>query len=517
MRRIVLRSIEATGPAGHVSRRIGSRALLASCLALTALMVSGTTRTLEAQLISPGKLTNAHGELEGMRNCTQCHELRKPGIQNERCLACHEPLAKRVEAGRGYHAQVEGNCASCHKEHFGAEFDMVRFDSAGFEHREAGYELGGAHTRLDCRDCHTPELITAVEVRVFKREGKALNHTFLGLGTTCLSCHQRDDPHDGQLGQATCTDCHTEDEWSPAPGFEHDRTRFRLTGRHRQVECEGCHPALGTGEAPSVRYRPLEFARCTDCHEDYHEGDMGLTCTECHNTGGWERIDRGRFEGGFDHEATGYSLLGAHDELDCAACHDAEHAERDEIRLVYDAQTLGRSYPRPTVEDCVSCHVDYHDGVFHATPTGLNCEGCHGEDGWLPSTYDLFRHNREGSFELTGAHLATSCASCHTHTEAPRELIVFEFADVTCMACHAEQDPHRDQFDGQVCEDCHVTESFRTDDFDHDRTAYPLDGAHRDVECASCHFDEIGPDGREFVRYEPLDASCRACHEGEGN
>lgn len=516
MRRIVLCGIGAFVPARRAWRRAGARGLFASCVALSALMAAGADRALDAQLISPGKLTNAHGQLKGMRNCTQCHELRKPGTQNARCLACHEPLAKRVEADRGYHAQVEGNCASCHKEHFGLEFDMVRFDSAGFQHREAGYELEGAHTRLECRDCHTPELITAADVRVFKREGGALERTFLGLGTICLSCHRRDDPHEGQFGQATCTECHTEDEWSPAPGFEHDRARFRLTGRHRQVECEGCHAASGADETPSVRYRPLAFAGCTNCHEDYHEGDMGLTCTECHNTGGWDRIDRGRFEGEFDHEATGYALLGAHYELDCAACHDAGHSERDEIRLAYDPQTLGRSYPRPAVEDCVSCHIDYHEGVFDDAPAGANCEGCHGEEGWLPSTYDLFRHNREGSFELTGAHLATSCGSCHTHVDAPRELIVFEFADMTCLGCHAEQDPHRDQFDGKACEDCHVTESFGIDDYDHDETAYPLDGAHRDVGCADCHLLETGSDGQEFSRYKPLDTRCRACHEGEG-
>ena len=524
MRRIVWGGARAIVSDRRVSRRRacslrpaeirGDRALLALGIAVIGLLALGARSGLEAQLISPGKLTSAHGQLEGMRNCTQCHELRKPGVQDERCLACHEPLAQRVEADRGYHARVEGECASCHKEHFGIGFDMVRFDSTTFEHREAGFELAGAHTRLTCRDCHTPELITAVDVRVFKLEHGALNHTFLGLGTTCLSCHRRDDPHEGQFGQSTCTDCHTEEEWTPASGFDHDGARYRLTGEHRQVECESCHASSGAGESRSTQYRPVAFSRCTSCHEDYHDTQMGSVCTDCHNTGGWQRIDRGQFEGGFDHEATGYSLVGAHGEVECAGCHDEDLSTRPEIQLTYEEESRGRSYPRPAAADCLSCHVDYHEAVFVDSQVGLNCEGCHGQDGWLPSTYDLFRHNRESSFELTGAHVATECSSCHAHVEAPRELIEFQIADVTCAACHVEEDPHQDQFADQACEDCHRTESFLVEDFDHDRTEYPLDGAHQEVECAACHLAETDAGGGEFARYAPLDTSCRACHEG---
>ena len=48
--------------------------------------------------ISPGALAAPHQHLEGSTNCLECHESGK-GVDPEKCLACHAPLAKRVAAG----------------------------------------------------------------------------------------------------------------------------------------------------------------------------------------------------------------------------------------------------------------------------------------------------------------------------------------------------------------------------------------------------------------------------------
>ncbi|MEN8145369.1 MAG: hypothetical protein ABFS14_10505 [Gemmatimonadota bacterium] len=469
-------------------------------------------RPLNAQLISPGKLTSVHSGLDGARNCTSCHELRKQGVQNERCLACHEPLAALISEGRGLHPQLEGSCGRCHKDHSGRDFQMVRFDSLGFDHSRTGFEFEGAHSDAVCRDCHTPNLITKTEVRVFKRRHGALDGTWLGLGTTCISCHRRDAPHRDQFEQATCTDCHGQAEWSPAPGFDHDQARYRLTGRHRKVQCADCHPTDRSTTPAAVHYRPLRFRACTSCHEDEHQGDMGSTCTNCHSTSGWD-IDAAEFESGFDHSSVGYALQGAHASIGCSDCHDPDAGRRDGIGMTFRGATLGRAYPAPAAESCTDCHLDYHEAAFAESASGDGCDGCHTESAWHPSNYDLFRHNKEASFSLEGAHLAATCGSCHTADETGSGGLRFEIAEQSCTACHAEDAPHHDQFAPKVCEDCHGTESFQVPDFDHDQTAYPLDGAHYGVECEACHVTEE-VDGRPFARYKPLDTSCRACHGG---
>ena len=53
--------------------------------------------------ISPGKLTTAHAELEGIMNCTQCHDLGNK-VTNTKCLACHEEIQELTDQNRGYHA-----------------------------------------------------------------------------------------------------------------------------------------------------------------------------------------------------------------------------------------------------------------------------------------------------------------------------------------------------------------------------------------------------------------------------
>jgi len=486
---------------------------------LTAACLAGVApRDGHAQLISPGELSTAHADLEGMRNCTNCHELRQRGVAETLCLACHQPLAAQMTAGRGYHATLDESCGSCHKEHGGRDLDIVRFDSLTFEHEsQAGFALTGAHSEATCRDCHTPPLITTPAVRLFKREHGTLDKTYLGVGTECRSCHLLEDPHDRQFEGQVCSDCHDETSWTPAPGFDHEDTNYPLTGLHGQVACESCHSSSTTPGGTSVRYAPLSFGACTSCHVDYHEGSMSGVCQSCHSTAGWG-VDQTSFEGGFDHSSTGFELVGAHGAATCSQCHDQNEIPAT-MEILHAAATRGRQYARPVVEDCLSCHVDQHAGAFADVARGPVCSSCHGEETWLPTMYDLFRHNEETAFELTGAHLATTCAACHddigsvgsVEAGVPQTFVI---ADQTCAGCHTDDDPHAGQFVAQSCTDCHTTTTFDIAAFDHDSTRYPLDEAHREVPCAGCHLPEPDPRGGTVVRYAPLDTTCRSCHEG---
>ena len=78
---------------------------------------------LHAQ-ISPGDLTKAHADLEGIFKCTQCHILGDK-VSNDKCLECHKEIKSRIDQKKGYHAsrEVRGkDCAVCHSEHHGRNF-----------------------------------------------------------------------------------------------------------------------------------------------------------------------------------------------------------------------------------------------------------------------------------------------------------------------------------------------------------------------------------------------------------
>ena len=55
----------------------------------------------------------------------------------------------------------------------------------------------------------------------------------------CSDCH-RQDPHRGQFGK-DCQSCHVVDGFEKV-SFNHDHTRFPLTGKHAAVSCQKCHP-----------------------------------------------------------------------------------------------------------------------------------------------------------------------------------------------------------------------------------------------------------------------------------
>jgi len=469
-----------------------------------------------AQLVSPGKLAQAHAELSGVRHCTRCHTLGRAGTSNDKCLECHEPLRNRLNEQKGLHATAaEKNCATCHKDHVGPDFDMVRFDTTAFSHDSTGFTLVASHAELGCRECHQPQLIVASDVISYAREHRTAETTFLGVGTTCLACHAPgDDPHAGQFPNQPCDNCHGESTWDTLVRFDHDKTRYRLVDLHRDVKCDECHkPIRRRGAEPYVQYIQMAFAQCLDCHEDEHKGKMGEQCTDCHNIGGWERINRSTFEERFDHDSTEFPLVGAHSDADCSTCHGPQPTRTDTVYVSFVPGAKPQAYPAPVAEDCLSCHRDLHHGAFEHAVGGIVCENCHSQTAWEPAKYDIERHNRDTDFALTGAHVATLCFACHEVAQGEQQGVVWRFDRSDCVSCHERDDPHQAQFPDIACDDCHDDEAFTVAVFDHDNTRYPLDGEHRDVPCVDCHPEETNPVGTSFVRYAPLGMDCRDCHE----
>jgi hypothetical protein len=131
-------------------------------------------------------------------------------------------------------AVVDGreDCARCHDE---TSFRALPY---GFHHgRWTGFQLGLAHGKLACSECHPP-LRPADE-------------------------HGRID------GVADCGRCHDNNLQTFTENvFLHNRdSRFLLNEAHEALECSACHFPVSVGDREVIRYRPLG-RECVDCHGD---------------------------------------------------------------------------------------------------------------------------------------------------------------------------------------------------------------------------------------------------------
>jgi hypothetical protein len=466
--------------------------------------------------------------------------VRYKGMPFQACTDCH----KDPHQGRFGEA-----CASCH-----TPADWKKLTGAGAKrafHEKARYPLRGAHAEVRCEACHGP--FPGVKAR------------FKGLQfESCTDCHE--DSHVGQIASLappppaasrraapakgsptqTCDACHRVEGWIPAL-FEvedHGRLAYKLEGAHRAVACALCHPKdprVGSRLPAAVRRkletrkRPVQVSLalldvpkatdCRTCHRDPHAGQFQQQgknegCTRCH---GLDSFRRPRFDHARDSR---FPLLGKHAQAACGSCHRPDGA--------------GVVRYRPLALACAACHSDPHAGQFVAAGKGSDCARCHGAASWKEL---LFRHERPFTeFALDGKHRPVECAKCHTPVRiAGADVRRYRPVPAACEACHA--DHHRGAFrafapserpggpvratiparrggkpdlavrpavaragqgGGTRCADCHTTEDWKKGAFDHARTGFPLDSAHRAAACSACHGQGT------FAQVVPR--ACSACH-----
>lgn len=495
------------------------------------------------EVLSPGPLSRAHRTVTGSAQCTECHPAGQPRSA-QACRACHEELEPSLAADAGYHGRLEPrqleDCHACHREHRGAKaalIDWGRGGRAGFDHAQTGFALEGAHAEVGCDDCHRAEFIARAEVKQLL-VGQPGRKTHLGLSTRCASCHF--DEHRGQEEDKDCDACHAPTHWRAAPRFDHDdpqAARFPLQGRHRQVACVECHPAKVDRATPGraafpaplksryLTFRPLEFERCADCHEDAHEERLGEACDDCHALSGWTPV---ALETRAFHDKARFKLEGAHLEVECRACHGPGPGTKKTLH--------GLAFRR-----CADCHADAHLGQLPAVDggPGPDCAQCHAATAFTPARYEEAAH-RDAGFPLEASHRAVACSACHPRapelaariTPAVRaslarqgrperfSLTRLELPDAAkeptrCDVCH--EDVHDGQFKERKegCRGCHEGSAFADLSFDHDAgSRFPLEGQHLEVACSACHPAETTR-GRQVVRYRPLPMECERCHADE--
>jgi len=447
---------------------------------------------LLAQL-SPGPLSEPHAYLSGLTNCLSCHTWGSKDL-TPKCLECHTPIQARIDEELGFHGQLkEKDCLTCHRDHLDRDFKMIHWEPSQnqFDHLSTGYELESKHAELDCQDCHNAELIIGADIIAYSRKHQTsgiLDKTFLGLGTMCSDCHS--DVHANEFIGLDCENCHDQNDWKSARNdYDHDfETNFPLRGAHNRLECEKCHTETQKriGKYQVQRFGGLKSNRCTDCHEDKHNGSFGSNCLKCHTETTFKQEN---VANGFNHTATRYPLIGLHARVECELCHTRQ-----------DRFTLDSSF-----DDCSDCHRDYHEGIFQKPDRTSSCDDCHSVRGFFPPLFGVFEH-RNTRFGLDGAHLAQPCIYCHKSNSTQK----YRWDPLSCVSCH--DSVHGSQFsrykqNNTWCETCHKTSNWTDLVFDHATTFFPLTDKHSQVECAACHTYS-----GDWVQYENVETRCDSCH-----
>ncbi len=191
-----------------------------------------------------------HTDFEGeTMNCESCHSQDRFKSETLDCITCHiendhDNMAERIE--------IYGtDCLACHN---GTD------EYADWNHND-DYLLEGAHTEVDCLECH-------------------IDQVFAGTATECASCHEDPELHTGIFGQE-CSRCHIAEAWEPAYLNFHTFDLFH--GSETALDCSNCH------------INNYVDKTCYGCH-DHQPVDMvsvhlqeGIIeiddCASCHPTG----------------------------------------------------------------------------------------------------------------------------------------------------------------------------------------------------------------------------------------
>lgn len=183
---------------------------------------------------------------------------------------------------------------------------------------------------------------------------------------------------------------------------------------------------------------------------------------------------------------------------------------------------------------CLDCHMEIslrlkrqrglHPSLVGTQRPDQACARCHSEHNgedfqliqWDPAP-GKFNHSPTG-YVLEGKHAQLECAKCHNPSrilEVERQSIQMKDLKRTflglprdCAKCH--EDVHRGQL-GADCQRCHTPESWKTTQFDHGRTRFPLTGAHVRTACQKCHAPAAGEQRIVQFKVATFD-SCAACH-----
>jgi len=144
----------------------------------------------------------------------------------------------------------------------------------------------------------------------------------------------------------------------------------------------------------------------------------------------------------------------------------------------------------------------------HGDSFRANCDDCHKTDSWKVNLKTITFDHGETKFPLVGQHQVVACKDCHSSLE-------FAKTQKECNACHT--DIH-EQTVGNECSRCHTPNSWIVTNITqlHQRSRFPLLGAHTTAECKDCHTNLVSSAPSKatvsLLRFDPLGVNCYDCH-----
>ncbi|EFO79167.1 cytochrome c family protein [Oscillochloris trichoides DG-6] len=277
-----------------------------------------------------------------------------------------------------------------------------------------------------------------------QRNGIALGGvtSHAAIGGDCGACHTS--PWQARTMADACLECHSD------------------------IQSEIGNPATLHGALPDA-------TKCMGCHVEHRGESASLTDAVLNE---------------FPHAQLGFALDAHQYTADgqafaCADCH-TPLTQNPRPSNAYDGAAV----------DCVGCHTQDQPTFMqqHQADFGSACMDCH--DG--VDRYSNFDH-ASLRFPLEGLHQQVECGMCHTNTRTPEQ---FASTADTCLSCHQEDDVHEGSY-GTDCAACHTPSGWAQVTFDHSRTAFPLTGAHMQLECVACHKNQV---------YQGTPTTCVGCH-----
>ena len=283
-------------------------------------------------------LIGVHANLD----CESCHineQQRQFANLSVECQSCHIADYMGTLSPSHEKAGFDLDCQKCHLP------GATAWVPASFDHANTGFPLVGAHTSVDCAGCHTSG---------YTRQ----------LPTDCWSCHEPDftsvdDPnHITNNFDHECTICHNSSVWLPAD-FNHNNTKFPLTGSHISVNCLECHSS-GFENTPTDCFACHEQVYSNTTDPSHQAANFPDKCEDCHSTTAWTPAN-------WDHDSQYFPI------------YSGEH--REEWNVCADCHLNTNDYKQ---FECIDCHEhnqtdmdNDHSEVNDYTWESQACYTCH--------------------------------------------------------------------------------------------------------------------------------------------
>jgi ribosomal protein L34E len=185
--------------------------------------------------------------------------------------------------------------------------------------------------------------------------------------------------------------------------------------------------------------------QCAECHLDPHGGRFERSgpraapggCLACHDAKSFRpaAVDVAV------HDRFRFRLGGAHRATPCASCHRELGGAATGAVVSTLAASGSKLRPSRFEADttCASCHATVHGNQFDGRKGGAGCEGCHGDDGFVPAS--RFNHDRDASFALGSGHQRVPCVACHRATVMVGGVsrVVYRPLSGKCESCHLKK------------------------------------------------------------------------------